>query len=108
MKFTVLEEKDNPVMKRRELLLSLDYGLGSTASKAELQKAISEQMKAGIDSVEIDKISSDIGRPFGKAWVRIWKDKKIEAYKTKNEQKAEESKQQEAPKQEAKPEEKSE
>ena len=83
MKFDVLEEKDNPVMKRKEFVLSLDYGLGSTPSKAELQNAVASNMKASADSVEITKITSEVGKAFGKAWVKIWQEKKIAPYKAK-------------------------
>ena len=104
MKFDVLNEKENPVMKRREIVLSLDYGLASTPSKAELQKAVAQNMKASADNVEITKITSQVGKPFGTAWVKIWQDKKIPTYKArkgeeaKPEEKAEESKQEETSK----------
>ena len=97
MKLNVLEERENPVLKRKELVLNVDYEQGSTASKAALQKAVSEQLNANIENVEITKILSENGKTAGTAWVKIWQDKKIPLYKAKKA---------EAPKEEAKVEEK--
>jgi len=89
MKFEVLEEKENPVLKRKELVISLDYQQGSTPSKMDLQKALSEQMNANIEGIEISKIISETGLPMGKAWVKIWQEKKIPLYKKKEKPKEE-------------------
>jgi ribosomal protein S24E len=80
MKFQVIEEKENPVLKRKEVLISLDYEKGSTPSKAELQKVLSEQLNANMENVEISKILSEIGRPVGKAWIKVWQEKKVPLY----------------------------
>ncbi len=105
MKFKVLDEKENPVLKRKEIMISLDYEGGSTTSKADLQKTLSEQLNANIENVEISKILSEIGRTGGKAWVKIWQEKKVPIYsELKKEKKKEAPKQ--APKKEEKPQEK--
>ena len=62
MKFKILEEKENPMLKRKEIVMSLDYEGGSTPSKADLQKVLSEQLNANIENVEISKIMSDVGQ----------------------------------------------
>jgi ribosomal protein S24E len=98
MKFKILEEKENPMLKRKEILMSLDYEGGSTPSKADLQKLLSEQLNANIESVEISKILSEIGRTRGKSWVKIWQEKKVPIY---SEKKKKEEKPKEVPKQEA-------
>jgi len=105
MKFEVINEKENPLLKRKEILVRVDYEGGSTASKAELQKSLSEHFKADIASVEISKILSEVGLPRGKAWVKVWEEKKVPIY---SEIKKEAEKPVEAPKEEAKPEEKKE
>ena len=94
MNFSIIEEKDNPLFKRKEILASVDYQGGSTPSKAALQKAIAEQFKVGADSVEIDKILSEIGMTKGKAWIKIWQEKKVPIYTEKKS----EAKTEEAPK----------
>lgn len=80
MKFNVIEEKENPLLKRKELLLSIDYEGGSTPSKAEMQKILAEQLNANIENLEISKVLSEIGLTRGKAWVKIWEEKKIPLY----------------------------
>jgi len=109
MKFQVIEEKENPMLKRKEILMSLDYEGGSTPSKAELQKTLSEQLNANIENIEISKVLSEIGRTRGKAWVKIWQEKKVPIYsELKKEEVKEEKKEKpkpEEPKQEEKKEE---
>ena len=90
------------MLKRREIMIALDYD-GSTVSKAVLQKLLSEELKASIDTIEISKILSEVGIPKGKAWIKVWKEKKVPIY---SEVKKEKSK--EAPKEEPKPEKKEE
>jgi ribosomal protein S24E len=89
MKFNVIEEKENPLLKRKELLLSIDYEGGSTPSKADMQKFLSEQLNANIENLEISKVLSEMGMARGKAWVKIWEEKKIELYSKKKKAKPE-------------------
>jgi ribosomal protein S24E len=103
VKFNVIEEKENPLLKRKELLLSIDYEGGSTPSKSELQKFLAEQLNANMENLEISKVLSEIGLPRGKAWVKIWEEKKIPLYsekKKKEAEKAEEEPKTEEPKEE--------
>jgi ribosomal protein S24E len=115
MKFKIVEEKENPMLKRKEIIMSLDYEGGSTPSKADLQKLLSEQLNANIENVEISKIMSEIGRTRGMSWVKIWQEKKVPIYSEKKketpkeeapkeEPKKEETKAEETPKEEEKPE----
>jgi len=80
MKIQVIDEKENPMLKRRELVVSIDYEGGSTISKADLQKVLAKQLSANIESIEVSKILSEIGLSRGKAWVKVWKEKKIPIY----------------------------
>jgi len=101
MKVQVLVEKENPLLKRKEIIVSLDYDGKATISKAELQKILSEDFKASIDNVEITKIFSEFGTPKGKAWIKIWKEKKVPIYSEVKKEKAEKPKE-EKPKEEKK------
>jgi len=109
MKIQVIDEKENPMLKRRELVVSIDYEGGSTISKADLQKTLAKQLNANIESVEVSKILSEIGLSRGKAWVKVWKEKKVPIYseikKEKKPVKKPSKKKPEKPKEEAKPEE---
>jgi len=118
MDIQVANEKENPLLKRREILTSIDYQGGPTPSKADLQKILAEHFKVNVDNVEISKIMSDVGLSKGKVWIKIWHEKKIPIYaelkkeKKKEKQKPKEKKEkpqkQEEVKEEAKTEEKSE
>jgi len=99
MKIEVVTEKENPLLKRKEIIISLDYDGKSTISKADLQKLIAEQFKAGLDSVEITKILSEVGIPKGRAWIKVWNEKKVPIYsEIKKEKKPTEAKKEEKPK----------
>ena len=91
MDIQLISEKENPLLKRREVLASIDYQGSATTSKAELQKLLADQFKVNIDSIEISKILSENGLSKGKAWIKIWHDKKVQIYsEIKKEEKAEE------------------
>ncbi|MFQ6020898.1 MAG: hypothetical protein ACE5J4_02675 [Candidatus Aenigmatarchaeota archaeon] len=79
MKFKIIKEKKNPLLKRKELLISLDYN-GATVSKAELQKILAEHFKVNMENLEVSKILSEVGLPKGKAWIKIWEEKKVPIY----------------------------
>lgn len=106
MDVQTVSEKENPLLKRKEIIVALDFEGGPTASKAMLQKLMSEHFKTGIDSVEIATIMSEVGSSKGKAWVKIWQEKKIPIYsetkKGKKETPKEEPKKEEKPTEEKK------
>lgn len=89
MKFQIIEEKENPLLKRKEILISVDYEGGATPSKAYLQKSFAEHFKVGIEKVEVTKILSETGLAKGKALVKIWQDKKVPIYSEIKKEKAE-------------------
>ncbi len=95
MKIQVIKEKENPLLKRKELLVALDYDGGATPSKAELQKSLAEELKVEIERVEVSKILSEIGMPKGKAWIKIWEEKKVPIYSEMKKEKAESEKKEE-------------
>lgn len=112
MQVHIIEEKENPVLKRREVVASLDYDGQATVSRAVLQKTLADEMKTAIDSIEITKILSETGVHRGKAWIKVWKEKKVPIYsEVKKEKPAEgetpkEEPKAETPKEDAKKEEK--
>jgi len=80
MDIQVISEKENLLLKRREVLASIDYQGGSTPSKADMQKTLADHFKVNVDNLEISKIISDVGMPKGKAWIKIWQEKKVPIY----------------------------
>lgn len=79
MEFHIISEKQNPVMKRREMLAEIKYDR-VTPSKAHLQEHIAVKLSVSPESVEVAKIISEHGKPSGKAWIKIWEEKKIPLY----------------------------
>ena len=108
MDIQVINEKENLLLKRREIMASINYSGGSTPSKADLQKLLADHFKVNMDNVEISKLLSETGLARGRAWVKVWKDKKVPIYaelKKKEEAKASEQPKEtpkEAPKEGAK------
>lgn len=93
MKFKILSEKENPLMKRKEVLIELDYGNGATPSKASLQPVLAKDFSVDVQQLEISKILSESGIPKGKAWIKIWEEKKVPIYaELKKEKKPKEAK----------------
>ena len=80
MDIQVISEKENLLLKRIEVLASIDYQGGSTPSKADMQKTLADHFKVNVDNLEISKIISDVGMPKGKAWIKIWQEKKVPIY----------------------------
>jgi ribosomal protein S24E len=72
VKIAITESRNNPVLKRKELTVSIDYENGATASKPQLQEALSRETKIAADCIEICKILSEVGRPFGTALIHVW------------------------------------
>jgi ribosomal protein S24E len=92
MRINVLVEKENPLLKRKEIIVSLEYDGKGCVSKADLQKMASEEFKANIESVEISKILSEVGMPRGKAWIKLWQEKKVPIYSEQKKEKAQKPK----------------
>ena len=122
MKLSVINEKDNPLFKRKELQIEIDHDASATPSKAEVQLLMSKELKKSVENVDIRSIFSDSGISSSKAKVFLWEEKKVpdlskvvkekkpkEEAKPKEEGKEpakEEAKPKEEPKKETKPEEK--
>ena len=69
MLFDVKQEKSNPLLKRKELIVQINYEGRSTSSRAEMELALSKNKNIDVDKIEIRKIISDHGKSTGKAWV---------------------------------------
>jgi len=78
MERKILKDFDNRLLKRRELIIHVDYGGGPTPSKAEMQILIAKKFGVDPARVEISKIFSDKGSASGRVWVKIWDEPKVE------------------------------
>ncbi len=90
MNIEIAEEKTNPFLKRKEIIVNLAFENG-TPSKADVQEKISEKFSVEKEHVEVSKIMSEVGKPAGKAWIKIWDEKKAPVYKRKEEEKKEDN-----------------
>ncbi len=79
MEFKIISEKQNPVMKRREILAEMKYD-GATPSKAQVQEHAAAKLSVNPENLEVSKILSEHGKPAGKAWIKIWENRKIPIY----------------------------
>jgi ribosomal protein S24E len=91
MEWKVVKELDNRLLKRKELVLYINYDGGATPSKAVLQQLVAKKFAVDPAQVEISKIMSECGRAAGKVWVKIWDEPKVEVL-AKPEEKKEEQK----------------
>ena len=78
MEINIIKDFDNRLMKRKELVVEIDYGGGATPSKAELQKFFATKFAAEPNRVEISKIMSSRGYARGRVWIKIWDEPKVE------------------------------
>lgn len=101
MKIEVVEEKENPLLKRKEIIASVDYEGKATPSVVDLQKHFASHFKVKEELIEITKVFSEMGMAKGKAWVKVW-ETKPPVRKKKSKEKKEEAKPQEKPKEEKK------
>ena len=81
MHFEILEEKENPLLKRKEIVLAIDYEGGATPKKEELMQKLAEKFGVEKDFVDISRIITETGLPKGKAFVKIWQIKPPEKKK---------------------------
>lgn len=68
----VFKDFDNMLLKRRELIIRIDYEGGATPSKEEIRDFIAKKYAVEPERVEVSKVLSDLGYPSGKVWVKIW------------------------------------
>lgn len=84
MNYTVVDERQNELMKRREMKIEIDHLLASTPSKAELLKELSAAYSVPEENIVIDFIFTNKGIGKSIAKVKIYQEKpKIKEKKMK-------------------------
>ena len=81
MKIETVEQKENPLLKRKELILKLDYEGAATPSKKAVSDELAKTLSVPVENVEIRKLITEFGRSMGKAWVKVWDEKPPEKKK---------------------------
>lgn len=72
MKIEIISQKENSLLKRKEIELAVDYEKGAVASKASVSEFLQKNFSAAPENIEVVKISTDYGTTKGKARARIW------------------------------------
>ncbi len=80
MDYKIVSEKENPLFKRREIIINMDYDGSATPSKSALQSLFATKFSSDPKQVEISKILSENGMSRGKVWIKIWEEKRVPLY----------------------------
>jgi len=103
VKVNILETRENPLLKRKELICSIEHEGDPTPSKAAVQAYIAKTEKVKPKSIEIKKIFSPKGGINSKVLVYFWKEKEVPVLEEKKPETKEASKSEgEEPKKEPK------
>ena len=86
MKTEIISENDNRLLKRKELMLSINYENSATPSKEQLKSVVAELKGVPAENIEIRNIFSEVGHAMGKAMVFVWDGKAPESKKKKTDQ----------------------
>lgn len=77
MKISVQTERENPLLKRKELEGIIEHDGMSTPSKAAVQKYLAQERDAKEKHIEIRQIFSSKGREYAKLRAYIWDEKEV-------------------------------
>lgn len=75
MKVEIIEEKENPLLDRKEMKIKVAY-TGATPSRKEIRDKIIAKLKANKDLVVLNSLNSKFGTREATGNVRIYKTKK--------------------------------
>ncbi len=92
----IIQEKDIPLFRRRELVISIEHAKKPTPKSAEIIKEIATTQKVDEKLIQIDSIYETYGETIAKIYLKIYKteeDKlKFESINKKKKAKKEEKK----------------
>ena len=89
MKFSVESEKENPALKRKELVVNVDYEGKATPKSVDLLAGLANHFSVPQEKLQA-KLFSHSGKSAGYAIVKIWseepikKNKRVKAAATPN------------------------
>lgn len=93
----IISEKDNPVLNRKEIVLSIK-GATATPSRKEVVACIASKFGVNEDVILVDQIQTEFGTPSCRVVVKIYKDaasipkKRLEILKARSKSGKEEKK----------------
>ncbi|MEM7819321.1 MAG: hypothetical protein QXD48_00650 [Candidatus Aenigmatarchaeota archaeon] len=77
MKVKIVERKNNPYLKRDELVIEIDHTGECTPSKAALQQWLSKELGKDVEKIDIRNIFSSKGSPISRSHVFLWEENKV-------------------------------
>lgn len=89
MKITVLSEKYNPYLKRKEMSIAIEHESAATPSKEALQSFMAKEIKKEHEHIEIVNIFSTFGKSKSVSTIFVWDEKKVPDLSKKEEVKSE-------------------
>lgn len=72
MKFEVIEEKENPLLERKEIVVRVMHD-GATPSIKEIREKLCAQMSLDKDSTIVDNVKSKFGMSESIAFIKVYK-----------------------------------
>ncbi len=78
IKIEKISERENPVLKRKELQVKIFHEKTSTPAKALLQQTLSKELKKDVEHIDIKGIFSSNGKAESLARIFVWEEKKAE------------------------------
>ena len=89
MSIQVIEDKYNPILKRREIKAVISHEGKATPSKEEVKKIISEFFNASLEKIEVCKIFSKKGIGKSDVKIRVWDNEAPKIEKKRSKEKSE-------------------
>ena len=74
VKFKTLQDKDNPLLNRKDIMVSFDHAGEATPKSVDMANKIAESFKTKLENVEMVYAFTEKGLPVTKVKARIWKD----------------------------------
>ncbi len=92
IKIEKISEKENPILRRKEMQVKIIHPKSATPTKASLQSLLANELKKGVEHIDIRNVFSDHGRAESLAKIFVWEEKKVKDLSKKKEEKKEEIK----------------
>jgi ribosomal protein S24E len=87
MKIDIRKEHYNRLLKRKEIMFSIDHIEEATPSMAAVQQLLAKQLGAGVDKTEIKEIQTLSGSPESECTAFLWEEKTVKDMSIKEEKK---------------------
>ncbi len=107
MKINIIEIRENPLLKRNEIIGIIEHNGMSTPSKASVQAYLAKEKKIKPKHIEVKRIISGVGNTQSRILAYVWKEKEVPIIEEKKAEEKVEKKEESAeePKKEEKKEE---